>query len=598
MPIPLSSPAQHRMRVITGLILAGVAGAAGCRAPGTHVGPSTNADYAPTLAARRTPSFPTGWRFQTGTQATFAEHAMIASNNQLASDAGLEILKRGGNAVDAAVAVGFALAVTYPGAGNIGGGGFMMIHLADGRTAALDYREMAPMASTHDMYLDASGNPTKASTEGHLASGVPGAVAGMAEAVAKYGKLSLAEVMAPAIRLAEGGFTVDSSLWRSLRGDSAKLARYAAASPFFVNGAFVTPGTQLVQRDLARTLHRIADRGARDFYKGETADLLVAEMKRGGGIITKADLAKYQALWRKPLETTYRGYTVLGMPPVSSGGTTSFEILHQLETFDSLPSYGSAAYAHLLGETMRRAFIDRNAKLCDPAFCTVPVAELTSKAYARKLASTIDLTRASVTPLAPVMPSSLHTTHYSVVDGAGNAVSTTTTLNLGYGSGVWVAGAGFFMNDEMDDLAPAPGKPNAFGLVQGEQNAVQPGKRPLSSMTPTIVLDSAKRVMLVVGAAGGPTIISGTTEVMLNVIDHRMSLADAMRAPRFHHQALPDSLVYERNGLSTAALDSLRAMGHGMSMRGALVTVNAVMRVKGGWQGVHEPRAAGGEAGY
>lgn len=525
---------------------------------------------------------------------------MIASNNQLASDAGREILRRGGNAVDAAAAVGFALAVTYPAAGNIGGGGFMVIHLADGRTAAIDYREMAPAASTHDMYLDANGNPTKNSTEGHLASGVPGSVAGMAEAVAKYGKLSLAEVMAPAIRYAEQGFTVDSALWRGIRGtdDSSKLRRYASKSPFYQNGEAVKPGTTLVQSDLARTLRRIAERGAREFYTGETADYLVAEMQRGGGIMTKADLASYKPIWRTPLQTTYRGFTVIGMPPVSSGGTTSFEILNQLETFDTLPSYGSAAYAHLIAETERRAFIDRNAKLCDPAFCPVPVAELTSKDYARKLVSTIDLTKASRTPPMPVTPSSMHTTHYSVVDGDGNAVSTTTTLNLGYGSGVWVPGGGFFMNDEMDDLAPAPGKPNAFGLVQGEQNAVQPGKRPLSSMTPTIVLDSAKQVMLVVGAAGGPTIISGTTQVVLNVIDHRMSLADAMRAPRFHHQALPDSLSYERNGLSAAAAESLRAMGHGLSARSSLVNVNAVMRVRGGWQGVHEPRGSGGEAGY
>ena len=574
------------------------AGALSCRTFHNRAAVVNASDYAPTLKPRRTPVFPDRWRFPTGTTATFAEHAMIASNSQLASDAGLEILKRGGNAVDAAVAVGFALAVTNPSAGNIGGGGFMLIHLADGRTAAIDYREMAPMASTHDMYLDASGNLTNASVEGHLASGVPGAVAGMAEALKKYGKLSLADVMAPAIRLAENGFSVDSALLGSLQDDSAKLAHYAAPSPFIINGALVKIGTRLVQRDLARTLRRIAERGASEFYTGETADLLVAEMKHGGGIMTKNDLANYRVFWRTPLETTYRGFTVLGMPPVSSGGTTSFEILNQLETFDSLPSYGSAAYAHLIAEAMRRAFIDRNAKLCDPAFCTVPVAELTSKAYGRKLASTIDLSRASVTPRGPVVTGSMHTTHYSIVDALGNAVSTTTTLNLGYGSGVWVPGAGFFLNDEMDDLAAAPSRPNTFGLVQGEQNAVQPGKRPLSSMTPTIVLDSARRVMLVVGAAGGPTIISGTTEVLLNVIDHRMTLADAMRAPRFHHQALPDSLTYERDGLSKSAMDSLRMMGHNLRARGSLVDVNAVMRVKGGWQGVHEPRASGGEAGY
>jgi hypothetical protein len=316
-----------------------------------------------------------------------------------------------------------------------------------------------------------------------------------------------------------------------------------------------------VQRDLARTLRRIAARGPSEFYTGETADLLVAEMRRGRGIITKQDLARYRPIARQPLRTTYRGFTVVGMPPVSSGGTTSFEILHMLETRDTLPAFGSAAYAHLLGEAERRAFVDRNTKLCDPAFCRVPVAELTSKAYARRLAATIDPARATRTQSLTTLGDHTHTTHYSVVDAAGNAVSTTTTLNLGYGAGVYVAGAGFFLNDEMDDLAAAPGRPNAFGLVEGEQNAVAPGKRPLSSMTPTVVLDTAGRVLLVVGAAGGPTIISGTTQVILNVLDHRMTLADAMRAPRLHHQALPDALMHESNGLAPQAADSLRAMG-------------------------------------
>jgi gamma-glutamyltranspeptidase/glutathione hydrolase len=321
-------------------------------------------------------------------------------------------------------------------------------------------------------------------------------------------------------------------------------------------------------------------------------------MRRGGGLITKQDLAQYRAIWRQPLRTTYRGHTVIGMPPVSSGGTTSFAILHMLETRDTLPTFGSVAYTHLLAEAERRAFIDRNTKLCDPAFCSVPVAELTSKAYARQLAATIDPARASRTPALQQAPTGQHTTHYSVVDRLGNAVSTTTTLNLGYGSGVYVAGGGFFLNDEMDDLATAPGRPNAFGLIEGEQNAVEPGKRPLSSMTPSIVLDPKGQVLLVAGAAGGPTIISGTTQVILNVIDHRMTLADAMRAPRIHHQALPDSIAFERNGMSAATLDSLRAMGHGLQQRASMVNVNAVMRVRGGWEGVSEPRSVGAAVGY
>ena len=550
------------------------------------------------IPARRPAIFPPEWQFAAGEPATTAAHGMIASNSALASEAGIEILRRGGNAIDAAVATGFALAVAYPVAGNIGGGGFMVIHFANGRAAALDYRETAPAAATRTMYLDAAGEPTDKSRVGHLAVGVPGSVAGLTAASKKYGRLSLAAVMAPAIRLAERGFPVDSAMLRSLVGDSAKLARYASTSPFMPGGRPLEVGTVVRQPELARTLRRIARLGAAGFYRGETATALAAEMQRGGGLITVADLAGYRPIWRAPLRTTYRGYAVLGMPPVSSGGTTSFEILHMLETRDTLPTFGGAAYAHLIAEVERRAFVDRNSKLCDPAFCTPPVAELTSKAYARRLASSIDPARATPTTSVSTLPDRTHTTHYAVVDQAGNAVSTTTTLNLGYGSGVFVPGAGFFLNDEMDDLAAAPGRPNAFGLIEGEQNAVQPGKRPLSSMTPSVVLDRAGRTLLVVGAAGGPTIISGTTQVMLNVLDHRMSLADAMRAPRLHHQALPDTLVYENGGLTDAALDSLRAMGHGVRGQRRMVNVNAVMRVRGGWEGVSEPRASGAAVGY
>jgi gamma-glutamyltranspeptidase/glutathione hydrolase len=559
----------------------------------------TDAGAAPgDAAARRPAAFPAEWRFRPGARAEFARQAMIASNSREASAAGVEIMRAGGNAVDAAVAVGYALAVAYPVAGNIGGGGFMVIRLADGRAATIDYREVAPLAATRNMYLDASGQPTDRSRVGHLAVGVPGAVMGMSEALQKFGTKTLAEVMAPAIRLADEGFVVDSNFWRGLRGDSAKLVTYGGASLFFPDGQPIRPGQRLVQKDLARTLRRIAEKGPREFYTGETADLLVAEMQRGGGLVSKQDLAQYKAVWREPLRTTYRGNTILGMPPVSSGGTTSFEILHMLETRETLPPFGSAAYTHFLAEAERRAFIDRNSKLCDPAFCTVPVAELTSKAYARELAKTIDPQRASRTPALTAVPTGLHTTHYSVVDRQGNAVSTTTTLNLGYGSGVYVTGAGFFLNDEMDDLAAAPGRPNAFGLIEGEQNAVQPGKRPLSSMTPTIVLDPKGQVLLVAGAAGGPTIISGTTQVILNVVDHHMSLADAMRAPRLHHQALPDSLTFEQGGLTAAVQDSLRAMGHALRPIRSLVNVNAVMRVPGGWEGVSEPRSVGAALGY
>ena len=559
-------------------------------------GPSTARSRAPAIPARVAADFPDGWRFAAGREASFAEHGMVSSATRLASEAGVEILRNGGNAVDAAVAVGYALAVTYPVAGNLGGGGFMVVRMADGRTAAIDYREIAPLAATRDMYLDANGQPTDRSRVGHLASGVPGSVAGMSEMLARHGTKPLAEVIAPALRMAEQGFVVDSSLHRSLRSSQEKLTRFAGGAVFYPGGEPVAAGSRLVQPALARTLRSIAQEGARVFYHGWIADSLAAEMKRGGGIITAEDMRRYKAEWREPLRGSYRGYTLIGMPPVSSGGTTMFQALNVLETYPTLPPFGSAAYKHLFAEAFRRAFVDRNTKLCDPAFCDVPVAQLTSKEYARSIAAEIARDRASRSPAPASLPSGPHTTHYSVVDGMGNAVSTTTTLNLNYGSGVYIPGAGFFMNDEMDDLAVAPGKPNAFGLVEGEQNAVAPGKRPLSSMSPTIVLDPAGQVLLVVGAAGGPTIITGTSQVILNVIDHRMTLADAMHAPRMHHQAWPDSLRHEPNGFAPAVVDSLGRMGHLLYTDGALTTVTGIMRVPGGWHGLHEPRSTSGAA--
>ena len=572
-------------------------GVLACRpaTPATSIG---GAEGAPAIPARTAPQFPDGWRFEPGQEATFAQRAMVSSNSELASAAGVEIMRQGGNAVDAAVATGFALAVTYPAAGNVGGGGFMVIRLANGDVASIDYREIAPLASTRNMYLDAAGKKTNKSLVGHLASGTPGAVAGMAEAQRRYGRLTLAQVMAPAIRLASEGFVVDSALWRSLRSDSSVITRFAGKDIFFPGGPAVAPGSRLVQRDLAETLRAISAEGPRAFYEGRTADLIVAEMQRGGGIITKEDLAQYKPIWREPLRGTYRGYSLIAMPPASSGGTTMIEALNILETYEALPPFHSAQYKHLLGEAFRRAFVDRNTTLCDPAFCDVPVDRLTSKSYARELRRSIQPHQASQSPSGVEAPGGTHTTHYSVVDAEGNAVSTTTTINGGYGSGVVVAGAGFFLNNEMDDLAVAPGQPNMFGLVEGEQNAVAPGKRPLSSMSPTIVLDPAGQVLLVVGAAGGPTIISGTMQVILNVVEHRMTLADAMRAPRMHHQAWPDSIRYEERGFAPTVVDSLRAMGHGLYGTRSLTNVNAIMRVRGGWHGVSEPRGVGGVVGY
>ncbi|MFL5577972.1 MAG: gamma-glutamyltransferase [Gemmatimonadaceae bacterium] len=585
------APRRRSHLALLGAALAAAA-AGGCRAPARPAA----------AASPATGAFPEGWRFPAGSRrATVAEHAMVASNSELASAAGAEVMRRGGNAVDAAVATGFALAVTHPEAGNLGGGGYMVIRMADGRVAALDYREVAPLAASRDMFLGPDGKTAPTSIDGHLASGVPGAVAGMAEALRKYGTMSLRDVMQPAIRLAEQGFEVDSALAASLAAQTTRLRTYAAGSPFFPNGAPIARGARLAQPDLARTLRAIAERGPDAFYRGEIADSLVAEMRRGGGVITRDDLARYRPEWREPLRSTYRGHTLFSMPPSSSGGITVTETLNILESGGAVPPFGSAAYAHLLGSAYQRAFVDRNAKLGDPAFVDVPLAQLTSKAYAARLRASIAPGHATPTaqlPNATAIREGNQTTHYSVVDAAGNAVATTTTINELYGSGVWVRGAGFFMNDEMDDFATRPGQPNMFGLVQGEQNAIAPGKRMLSAMSPTIVLDPAGKLLLVVGGRGGPRIITSTSQVILNVIDHHMSLADALSAPRIHHQALPDSLRYEPAGLSPAVLDSLGAMGHAMSRGAASGTCAAVMRVPGGWAGMVDPRASGGAAGY
>lgn len=548
---------------------------------------------------RRQPHFPDSWRHKSGRAAVFGEHAMVASDAPLASQAGIEILQKGGNAVDAAVAVGFAMAVTFPEAGNIGGGGYMVIRMADGRAAAIDYREMAPLAATRDMYLDEQGNLTDKSVVGPLASGVPGAVAGLTEALAKFGTMKLADVMAPAIRYAEEGFIVDSAQARSYAANARLLRRFAGAKVFLPDDKPLAVGTRLVQPKLAATLHRIAERGAAGFYSGETARAIVDQMQKEGGIITEADLARYKAVVREPVKSTYRGYTMFTMPPSSSGGVVVTETLNILEGFPTMPAFGSAEYEHILGSAYQRAFIDRNEKLADPAFISVPMAQLTDKAYAAKLRATIGQSHATPTPdIAKSMREGMETTHYSVADSHGNAVATTTTLNALYGSGVYVEDGGFFLNDEMDDFAASPGKPNMFGLVQGEANAIAPGKRMLSAMSPTIVLDRDGSLLLVVGSRGGPRIITSTSQVILNVLDQHMILSDAVSAPRIHHQALPDSLMYERGGLSTPVLDSLRAMGYGLEPISGVGLINAIMRVRGGYEGMSDPRSSGRPVGY
>ena len=548
----------------------------------------------PAIPARVRAVFPAAWRYPAGSRATFAPRAMVASDDPLASSVGVDVMKQGGNAVDAAVAVGFALAVTCPVPGNRGGGGYMVLRMSDGRVAALDYRETAPLAATRDMYVGPDGKLTGESVIGPRASGVPGAVAGMVEAHRKFGALPLDKVLAPAIRLASEGFTVDDALSRSLGNAKYRISGNAGKGLFLPNDAPLSAGSKLVQPQLARTIRLIAQGGAGAFYQGSIADSIAAEMKTLGGLITKADLARYRAIWREPIRSNYRGYTYFAMPPSSSGGTTVSEILNIVEAYGASARFGSAERIHAIASASQRAFIDRNSKLGDPAFVRAPVSTLTSKAYARQVAKMISRTHADPTAgLAAQVGEGAHTTHYSVVDRAGNAVATTTTLNDLYGSGVYVGGAGFFLNDEMDDFAAKPGTPNMFGLVQGEANSIAPGKRMLSAMSPTIVLDPKGSLLLVTGARGGPRIISATYQIILDVIDHRMSLADAMSAPRIHHQALPDSIRVEKDGFQPAVLARLRAMGHDVYELSGIASAAAIMRVKGGYEGMDDPRLRG-----
>ncbi|MES2125343.1 MAG: gamma-glutamyltransferase [Gemmatimonadota bacterium] len=551
------------------------------------------------LPAQQPTTLPSTWKYAGKARVAEGEHAMVASGSPIASDVGRDIMKHGGNAIDAAVAVGFALTVVHSQAGNIGGGGFMIIRTRDGKTYALDYRETAPAAASRDMYLDAKGEPTDKSVYGALSAGVPGSVAGMLEAHRRFGHLPLAQVIEPAIRLAADGYLVDDYRSRSFRGAVERLKQYeSSARVFLVDGREPQAGTVFKQPDLARTLRAIRDRGRDGFYKGWVADSIVAEMQRDGGIITKSDLAGYQAKWRTPIKINYRGFTIWSMPPASSGGVTLAMILNVMEGFGPLPPFGSTALLHREAEAMRRAFTDRNRFLGDPDFETLDLPRLLSKAHADEMRASIDLAHATPTPpFDPSIRDGSSTTHYSVVDASGNAVSTTTTLNNSYGSHVVVSGAGFLLNDEMDDFATAPGKPNMYGLVQGEINAIKPGKRMLSAMTPSIVDNPRGRLEMVVGTPGGPTIITQVYHVVSNYIDHHMSLADAISAPRLHHQALPDRIQLEAGGFSDAVIDSLKAMGHQVRFGGG-GDVEGIVRIGRLWQGVSDPRLGGGPSGY
>ncbi len=530
-------------------------------------------------------------------EAVESERGMVVSGHLLASQAGAAVLARGGTAIDAAVTVGFSLAAVLPRAGNIGGGGFLVYRGRDGEVRTLDYRETAPAAASRDMYLGEDGEPTEQSVIGHRAAGVPGSVAGLWEMHRELGTLPWRELVEPAIELARS-HRIDQVRSEDIQGAAERLARFpASAAQFMPEDRAPRAGEEFRQPDLARTLEIVAEQGQDGFYEGEVAELIVAEMQRGDGLITREDLSSYRAIWREPIEIEYHDYTLYTMPPPSSGGITVGLILNILEGFRPLPAAGTPEMTHLEAEAMRRAFVDRNRYLGDPDFVEMPLERLVSQGYADTLAATIDRTRATptVAVLSPAEESS-ETTHYSIVDGAGNAVAITTTINGSFGNMVTVAGAGFLLNNEMDDFAAVPGKPNMFGLVQGEANAIEPGKRMLSSMTPVIVVGN-DGVELVAGSPGGATIITTVYQVLANVLDHGMSLVQAVEAPRVHHQSLPDRLFFEHGGLAPDTIEQLEAWGHTLEEReGMSGNVSAISRLGESWRGVADPRRQGAAA--
>ena len=549
--------------------------------------------------------------------------AMVATDEELGSKAGVEILQRGGNAVDAAVAVGFALAVVEPAAGNIGGGGFMLVRLADGKTTFLDYREVAPGKSTRNMYIKPDGKlDEEASVIGFKSVAVPGTVAGLELALKTYGTMKLADVMGPAIRLAENGFVVSDKLARQLQEEKAGLERFPVSRRIFLNdGKMLKAGDTLKQPELAATLKRIAKSGAEEFYRGETARMLVADMANSGGLITLEDLAAYKPRVREVLRAKYESgrhdWEVVTSPPPSSGGVAIIEALNILRDVP-LKNWDDVESVHMVAEAMRRVFADRAAYLADPDFAKVPVAGLTDPCYAKELAGTIDAQHASSSKdvragkphacgaaAAGAVPETLvslgegpHTTHFSVVDAAGNAVSSTYTLNDSYGSHV-TSTAGFLLNDEMDDFTTQPGVPNAlFGLIQSDANAIAPGHRPLSSMTPTILLRDGK-LSFVTGSPGGPTIISATLLSVINWMRLGMDAQAAINAPRFHHQWLPDQILMEED-FPEATEKALQARGFAVKRRGHIGLVNAIgIDAKSGERfGAADPRDRGSAVGY
>lgn len=583
-------------------------------APGSHASASSALADATTLS-HPPPRFPTEWPFAQGAPAPQSARGEVVTDAALATQVGSQVLQAGGNAVDAAVATAFALAVVFPTAGNIGGGGFMVARVG-GASYALDFRETAPAAASPTMYVGPAGKATRDSREGWRSVGVPGSVAGLWEAWRKLGskKQSWSDLVAPAIALADGGFEVDAAFAKTIALVDRRLARFPASAKLFLrDGGPPEIGTRWRNPELAEVLRGIARDGPPGFYEGRVADTLARAMKREGGLVTSADLLSYRARWRTPFDYEYRGRRIVGMPPPSSGGITMALIAHILSGWDlSAFAWHSAEHVHLVAEAMRRAFAARNALLGDPDFVQNPVDLLMADSWAIEQRATIRLDRA--TPSSEILPSApaddggshttrlpsvptddggSHTTHLAVVDADGNAVALTTTLNAWFGSAVTVPGLGFVLNDEMDDFASVPGTANMFGLVQSQSNAIAPGKRMLSSMSPTIVLDPRGAPELVLGAAGGSRIITTVFEELSNVVDFGMSPEDAVRAPRFHQQDLPDVLAIEPHSLSDDVERSLEQMGHVPSEVEHLADAPAIGRANGSWIGVAEPRRAG-----
>ncbi len=534
------------------------------------------------------------------------KNGMVSSADEYASQVGIEILKQGGNAIDAAVAVGFTLAVTYPGAGNIGGGGFMLIHLKDGKNISIDYREKAPISAYKDMYLDSNGNVVEGlSTTGPLAGGVPGSVAGLLYALEHYGTMTRQQVMKYAIDYAENGFKIHKRLAKNINSQQKEFQKFPSTMEIFgeKSGEKFKEGDLLVQKDLAKTLRRISEQGKDGFYKGETADLISEEMRTGYGIVTKTDLEMYEAKERIPLVGSYRGYEIISMPPPSSGGICLLYLLNILENYD-LKSFGfqSAESVNIMVEAMRRVYADRSQYMGDPDFVQIPVDVLISKDYAKERMKSYEQGKAGnsndIHPGTITKKEKTETTHYCVVDKDGNLVSTTTTLNDNFGSKLIIKGAGFFWNDEMDDFSSKPGAPNMYGLVGSEANAIAPGKRMLSSMTPTIILKDNKP-FLVVGSPGGGRIITSVLQTIVNVINFNMSLSDAIDAPRFHHQWLPDEIQIEKSVFNSKTENTLKQMGYSLKEIPEFGRVEGILfNADGSFTGHSDRRGYGKAVGY